>query len=106
MGDKSGESRGDTRPGGCRIALRVVPGSRRDAIVGWLGERLKVKVAAPPQDGRANQGVIRLLARALGVNEKSVTIISGEHAPEKVVEIAGVDPAWARQRLEGEMSQG
>lgn len=100
MGGKSGESRGDTRAQACRIALRVIPGSRREAIVGWMGDRLKVKVAAPPEDGRANQAVVALLAGALGVNDRAVTIVSGLTSPEKVVEVRGIKAAEIRTRLD------
>ncbi len=76
-----------------RIALKVVPGSRRDQIVGALGDRLKVKVAAPPEDGKANKAVCRLIAEALGVGEKSVELIAGHSSPEKVVRVVGVTAA-------------
>jgi uncharacterized protein len=81
----------DNSPGqtGVRIALKVVPGSRRDRIVGALGDRLKVKVSAPPEDGKANRAVCRLLAEALGVSERDVEVIAGHSSPEKVVRVIG-----------------
>jgi uncharacterized protein YggU (UPF0235/DUF167 family) len=50
-----------------RLILKVVPGSSREEIVGWLGDSLKVKVKAPPETGRANEAVIALLADRLGL---------------------------------------
>jgi uncharacterized protein len=79
--------------GGVRIALKVVPGSRRDQIVGPLGDRLKVKVSAPPEDGKANRAVCRLLAEALGVSERDVEVVAGHASPEKIVRVMGVRAA-------------
>lgn len=84
---------------GCTIRLKVVPGSSRSAIAGWLGERLKVRVAAPPEAGKANEAVRRLLAEALGVPPRQVAIIAGESAPEKTVLISGVSADHVAQRL-------
>ena len=72
-----------------RIELKVVPGSRRDKIVGALGDRLKVKVAAPPEDGRANKAVCALLAEALNVSPRDVEVIAGHTSPEKTIRVLG-----------------
>ncbi len=71
----------------CRLQLKVVPSSSWDAIVGWLGKVLKVKVMAPPEKGLANGAVEALLAKALGLSSKSVPIVSGHSSPTKTVEI-------------------
>lgn len=84
---------------GCTIRLKVVPGSSRSAIAGWLGERLKVRVAAPPEAGKANEAVRRLLAEAFGVPPRQVAIIAGESTPEKTVLISGVSAEQAARRL-------
>lgn len=73
-----------------RLRLKVVPGSRKEQIVGPLGDRLKVKVAAPPEDGKANHAVCVLLARVLGIDERRVSIVAGHTNPEKVARIEGV----------------
>ncbi len=83
---------------GCLIRLKVVPGSSRDAIAGVLGDRLKVKVAAAPEDGKANKAVCSLLAKALGIKTRDVEVESGHSSPEKTLRIAGV-PAERIQRL-------
>ena len=77
-------------PAAVRIAVKAVPGSRRDAVAGRLGDRLKVKVAAPPEDGKANEAIRRLLAAELGVRVAAVRIVSGFAHAEKVVRIEGV----------------
>ena len=51
-----------------RLSLKVVPGSSRDEVVGWLANALKVKVKAPPEKGRANEAVVALLADRLGID--------------------------------------
>ena len=76
-----------------RIRLKVVPGSRKEQIVGPLGDRLKVKVSAPPEQGKANQAVCELLARALNVDTRRVEIIAGLSTPEKVARVEGVSSA-------------
>jgi hypothetical protein len=75
---------------GCEIDLRVIPGAAKDAIAGDYDGALKVRVSAPPERGKANKAVIKLLARALGVPERDVTITSGETSQNKTVEIAGL----------------
>lgn len=87
--------------GGVVIQLKVVPGSRRDSIEGAYGDRLKVKVAAPPEDGRANHAVCALLARVLGVHRRDVVVVSGATSPEKAVRVTGVSGAAARAALRG-----
>lgn len=83
-----------------RIALKVVPGARRDEIVGILGERLKVRVSAAPEGGKANKAVCALLARALGVKASSVSVIAGASSAEKTVVVEGVTAKAAREKLE------
>ncbi|MFA6047174.1 MAG: DUF167 domain-containing protein [Phycisphaerales bacterium] len=83
----------------CRIDLKVVPGSRASKVVGALGERLKVKVAAPPEDGKANRALCELLAAALGVPERAVSIVAGASNPEKTARVEGLSAARAREKL-------
>lgn len=86
-------------PRSSRLLLKVVPGSRRDEVVGPLGDRLKVKVAAPPEDGRANKAVCELLAGAMGVSARDVSIIAGHASPEKTALVRGVTPQVVASRL-------
>ena len=73
-----------------RLLIKVVPGARRSEIVGMLGARLKVRVSAPPEDGRANDAVCALIAGALGVRTGSVRIAAGHGRAQKSVEIDGL----------------
>src|SRR4051794_14346884 len=83
----SDEPQSPGHPTSARLLLKVVPGSRADQIVGPYGDRLKVKVAAPPEDGRANQAVCELLADTLHINPRDVEIIAGHTSPEKTARI-------------------
>ncbi len=81
------------------VRLKVVPGASRTKIAGLLGDRLKVAVAAPPEGGKANKLVCEVLAGALGVAKREVTVESGETQPRKVVRVTGLSAAEARARL-------
>lgn len=86
-----------------RLPIKVVPGSSRDGIAGWLGETLKIRVRAPAERGKANAAVERTLADALGIPQKRVGVCAGQTSPRKIVEIAGLSEAEVRSRLdEGE----
>jgi uncharacterized protein (TIGR00251 family) len=79
--------------------VRVSPGATRAGVVGRHGEAWKLRVAAPPEDGRANDAVIRLLADTLAVPRTSVSLVSGHGARDKIVELAGLGPAQIERRL-------
>jgi len=83
-----------------RLALRVSPGARTSALVGRHGEAWKVRVAAPPEDGRANAAVVQLLAETLGVPARTISVVSGHGARDKLVELAGIAPDEIDRRLE------
>jgi uncharacterized protein (TIGR00251 family) len=80
-----------------RLSLKVVPGSSRDEVVGWLGDSLKVKVKAPPERGRANEAVVALLADRLGVDPSSIAVVSGHGSPAKVVAVDDMDDEAIRK---------
>ncbi|HNY32894.1 MAG TPA: DUF167 domain-containing protein [Fibrobacteria bacterium] len=67
--------------------MKAVPGASRSRIVGELGDRLKIQVAAPPEDGKANKAVIEVLAQWLGVAKSEVELVSGASQPAKVFRI-------------------
>ena len=70
--------------------IKAVPGASRDQIAGVIGDRLKVRISAPPEDGKANKAICKLLAKALGVRNAQVSIESGATNPQKIIRIAGV----------------
>jgi uncharacterized protein len=69
--------------------------------VGRHGDAWKVRVAAPPEGGRANDAVLDLLAQRLGLPRRDLSIVSGRSAREKIVEMIGIDLAETERRLEG-----
>jgi uncharacterized protein len=76
---------------GVTLSLAVQPGAKKSAFAGEHGDRLKLKIAAPPVDGAANEEVVEFLARAFGVKRRDVTILHGETSRQKTVFVAGVD---------------
>lgn len=87
-----------------RIRVRVRPGSSRTRVGGAYGDEraLVVAVNAPPVDGAANDAVVAVLARALGVRPRQVSVVSGHTARNKVVavDVHGDDAARLRERVE------
>jgi uncharacterized protein (TIGR00251 family) len=82
-----------------RVRLRVSPGANSAQVVGRYGEAWKVRVAAPPEGGRANEAVVRLLAETLSLPRDAVTLVSGHGARDKIVQLAGLDPTQIERRL-------
>jgi len=82
-----------------RVRLRVSPGAGRAEIVGRYADGWKVRVTAAPEQGRANDAVLRLLADVLSVPRESLTIVSGHSGRDKIVELTGVGPGTIERRL-------
>jgi uncharacterized protein (TIGR00251 family) len=82
-----------------RLELRVVPGARRPGVVGRHGSAWKVRVAAPPEDGRANQAVLGLLADTLRLPRRAVSIVAGHGSRDKVVACEGLSADEAESLL-------
>jgi uncharacterized protein (TIGR00251 family) len=82
-----------------RLRLRVSPRARSNAIVGRHGDGWKVRVTAPPEGGKANDAVLRLISERLDLPDASVTLVSGPSGRDKIVELAGIDAAEAERRL-------
>ena len=85
--------------GATLVRVRVTPRAGRDAIEGERGDALVVKVNAPPVDGKANDAVCRLLAKAAGVPPSSAELVRGASARDKVVRLPGIGAAEAAERL-------
>jgi hypothetical protein len=81
------------------IHVKAVPRAKRDEIVGWLDGALKIRVAAAPQDGRANAALETLLASSLGLRKSAVRVAAGYGSTRKRVEIDGIDRAELERRL-------
>jgi hypothetical protein len=89
------------RDGHLVVTVHVQPGARRSEVVGPHGDAVKVRVAAPPVDGKANRAVIALLAEVLGVGVGQVELVAGASQRRKRLRVRGVDPATARTTLGG-----
>ena len=82
-----------------RLSLRVSPGASQARVVGRYGAGWKVRVNAPPEDGKANAAVVLLLAAELGVPARDVEILSGHASRDKTVALAGIDSDEIERRL-------
>jgi|SRR5579859_3672006 len=85
---------------GVSFAVKVHPRAKHDAIVGEIGDALKLALKAPPVEGRANEACIEFFAKLLKVPRSSITIASGATSRLKVVRISGITAAQLRQRLQ------
>lgn len=83
----------------CLLALKAIPNAPRNAITGWVGDTLKVKIHAPALGGRANAEVCTFLAERLQLPGRAVTIAHGGRSRQKLVHIAGLTLVEARARL-------
>jgi uncharacterized protein len=83
-----------------RLALRVSPGAHTNAVVGKHGEAWKIRVSAAPEGGKANAAVVELLADTLGVPARTISVVSGHGARDKLVELSGIAPEEIERRLE------
>lgn len=84
-----------------RLAVRVVARASRNEIAGFEGETLRVRVTAPPVEGRANQALTRLLAKELGEARGDVRVVAGHGSRDKVLAVDGLGAAEVRRRLGG-----
>jgi uncharacterized protein len=82
-----------------RIAIRVQPRASRNEVVGERDGVVLIRVAAPAEEGRANEAVRKLLAKRARVPRAAVTLVRGERSRDKVVEVADVDDAYLRAAL-------
>jgi len=71
--------------------IKAVPGASRDQLAGPVGDRLKIRIAAAPEAGKANSAICKLLAEVLGIRANRITIESGQTNPAKIVRIAGAN---------------
>jgi hypothetical protein len=81
------------------VVVRVTPRAGRDEVVGWQGDELRVRLRAPPVDGRANAALVGLLASRLNVPPSSIELVSGATARVKRLRVEGLSEAELRRRL-------
>jgi uncharacterized protein len=70
-----------------QLTLHVQPGAKRTEVAGAHGDALKIRLAAPPVDGKANAELLRYLAHAFGVPQRNVTLVRGDSSRQKIVRI-------------------
>jgi uncharacterized protein (TIGR00251 family) len=87
--------------GGVTFAVRVVPRASRNQIVGVHGDALKVRLTAPPVEGRANEALVAFLAQRLGVRKSQVEIVAGATSRHKMIRVTGLLVQEMRERLLG-----
>ena len=83
-----------------RINIRVIPRSSKNSIV-WVEDVLKVCLTAPPVDGTANEALIALLAKRLGLPKRDLQIVHGAQGRYKTVEIKGMTPEAFKLKIRG-----
>jgi len=81
--------------------VHIVPRARATAVAGRHGDALKIRVAAPPLNGAANEELIRFLVSRLGLPRNAITITAGQSGRRKTVSITGMESATALRILEG-----
>jgi uncharacterized protein (TIGR00251 family) len=81
------------------LKVRLQPRSSRDGIDGLHGDALKVKVTAPPVEGKANKAVKKLLAEVLKLSPSQIEIVAGERSREKLLRISGISRAEMERAL-------
>jgi uncharacterized protein (TIGR00251 family) len=86
-------------PGGTQLMLAIRPRASRSRVIGVFGDRLKVQIAAPPVDGKANEALCDFLAERFGVPRSRVMIAAGETGTKKTVIVLGVDTQVAARCL-------
>lgn len=86
---------------GAAFPVRVVPRASKDEVAGQMGEAIKVRLTAPPVEGKANEALIAFLAEKLGVRKSQVEIVAGETSRNKMVCVLGLSPVEVEKRLLG-----
>jgi uncharacterized protein (TIGR00251 family) len=82
-----------------RITVRLTPRGGRNAIDGWDGDTLRVRVSSAPVDGKANDALLRVLAKALGVAPSRLRLMSGAQSRTKTIEVDGMSARAIRDAL-------
>ena len=87
---------------GAALAVRVVPRAKKDEIVAILADgSLKIRLKAPPVEGKANRALVKFLAKKIGVPVRDIEIVAGQTSRSKLVSILDMDPDQIQERLLG-----
>jgi uncharacterized protein (TIGR00251 family) len=86
-------------PDGIIISIRVIPRARRSGLAGTRGDALLVRLRTPPVEGAANIELVDVMATALHVPKRVVSIVAGDYSRQKRVRVSGIDAATAASRL-------
>lgn len=84
---------------GVSFSVRVQPRARKDEVCGVQGDALKVRLTAPPVEGAANEALVSLLAKSLGVGRNQIEVVRGRTSRAKVVAVSDLSPEDVRERL-------
>lgn len=82
------------------LSLHIQPGAKKTEVVGLYGTALKIRLAAPPVDGKANAALLVFLAETMGTAKSALELISGESSRAKRVRVSGITEVQIRQRLQ------
>jgi uncharacterized protein (TIGR00251 family) len=99
MREREIEFRISNAEGGAAFPVRVVPRARKNEISGRQGEAVKIRLAAPPVEGAANEALIEFLAEVLEVRKHQIEILSGHASRNKIVCVIGLLPHEIETRL-------
>jgi len=72
------------------VSVRVLPRSSKEGVAGYEGGIVRIRLNAPPVEGKANEALVRFLAKAVGVSRSRITLVTGERGRSKIVRVAGV----------------
>lgn len=84
---------------GVRFRVHLTPRSSKEAVGGLYGDALKIKVKAPPVDGKANEALLKLLSKKIGVPAAKISIASGLTGRTKTIRVEGLGPDEVKARL-------
>lgn len=82
-----------------RIKFRIIPNARKTELAGEYANAVKIKLSAPPIEGKANAELIKYLSKSLGVSKSSITFVSGETSKDKMLEIPNFDMKTVIEKL-------
>lgn len=92
-------------PDGIDLLVRAQPGARKTGVLGLVGDAIKLGVSAPPEDGRANEALVEMVADLLGVRKSGVSLVSGKTSRGKRFRVVGISTTEAVSRIKSQLSE-